>query len=65
MLAAILASHLVPSLIIGFGYVIPGSCIAGWNEHTVGYASALAGFVVTYTFGVLTAWKFGKQAASG
>jgi ABC-type Fe3+ transport system permease subunit len=65
VLVAILASHLVPSIVIGFGYVIPGSCIAGWNEQTIGYVSALVGFAVTYTFGVVTAWKFGRMGANG
>lgn len=63
LLAAILASHLVPSIVIGFGYVIPGSCIDGINPLTLGYIACLAGFVPTYFFGVLTSWQLGKASA--
>jgi ABC-type Fe3+ transport system permease subunit len=27
-----LLGHVVPTLVIGYGLVIPRSCIAGWNE---------------------------------
>jgi ABC-type Fe3+ transport system permease subunit len=37
----------VPSLLIGFGFVIPGSCIEGVNNHTVGFASTVVGASVT------------------
>ena len=31
-----LAGFVVPSVAIGYGVVIPRSCITGWNEHTLG-----------------------------
>lgn len=47
-----LALFLVPSVVIGYGYVIPGSCIAGWNQYTLGYASTLVGAAMTYVLGL-------------
>jgi hypothetical protein len=47
-----LAAFLVPSLVIGFGMVIPGSCIEGVNQLTVGFASSLAGAVASYWLGI-------------
>lgn len=50
-----LAAFLVPSLVIGFGVVIPGSCIEGVNQLTVGFASSLAGAVAAYWLGLRSA----------
>jgi len=47
-----LAAHVVPTVVIGFGYVIPGSCIAGVNELTIGFAASVASTVVAYWIGV-------------
>jgi hypothetical protein len=44
--------HVLPTLAIGFGVVIPRSCIAGWNELTLGFAAANVGFVVSFVAGV-------------
>ncbi len=52
-----LIGFIVPTAVIGFGFVIPGSCIAGVNEHSVGFASALVGACVTYVFGVRQALR--------
>lgn len=49
-----LAGFIVPSLLIGFGVVIPGSCIAGVNELTVGFASSLLGAAGAYLLGIRT-----------
>jgi ABC-type Fe3+ transport system permease subunit len=27
-----LLGHVLPTVVIGFGWVIPGSCITGWNR---------------------------------
>jgi ABC-type Fe3+ transport system permease subunit len=43
----------VPSLLIGFGFVIPGSCIEGVNNLTVGFAATIIGASVTYWLGIL------------
>ena len=47
-----LLGFVVPTVIIGFGFVIPGSCIAGLNEHTLGFASAIAGAAFAYWLGI-------------
>lgn len=47
-----LAGFVIPTLAIGFGVVIPRSCIAGWNELTLGFAATVAGAVATYLGGV-------------
>ena len=47
-----LAGFAVPTLLIGYGVVIPRSCIAGWNELTVGFAATVAGACLTYVAGL-------------
>jgi len=42
----------VPTAVIGFGLVIPHSCIAGVNDKTVGFAIALLSACVAYWQGV-------------
>ena len=34
-----LAAHIAPTVAIGFGYIVPGSCITGVNALTVGFAA--------------------------
>jgi hypothetical protein len=46
-----LVGFVVPTLGIGYGVVIPASCIAGVNELTIGFASTVAGACVTYWVG--------------
>lgn len=46
---------LVPTLLIGFGVVIPASCIAGFNELTIGFLGTVVGSALTYVCGVRTA----------
>jgi hypothetical protein len=47
-----LLGFVAPTAIIGFGWVIPRSCIAGVNELTVGFAATILGACVTYYLGV-------------
>jgi hypothetical protein len=49
-----LVGFVVPTLGIGFGWVIPKSCIAGINELTIGFFSSVIGACVTYWIGVRT-----------
>jgi hypothetical protein len=42
----------LPTVIIGFGFVIPHSCIAGVNELSIGFASTVIGACVTYVMGM-------------
>jgi hypothetical protein len=58
-----LLAHLIPTLAIGFGFVIPRSCIAGFNELTICFAAANLGFVLSYVGGVRLAQRRSAQNA--
>ena len=47
-----LVSFVVPTLAIGYGVVIPRSCIAGLNQLTIGFATTILGACLTYVLGV-------------
>ena len=47
-----LIGFVLPTVIIGYGFVIPRSCIAGLNELTIGFATTVAGACLTYWAGV-------------
>jgi hypothetical protein len=47
-----LAGFVLPTVIIGYGFVIPRSCIAGVNQLTIGFATTIVGACVTYWMGV-------------
>jgi hypothetical protein len=47
-----LAGFVIPTVIIGYGIVIPHSCIAGINDLTIGFATTVLGACSTYWFGV-------------
>jgi ABC-type Fe3+ transport system permease subunit len=57
LLTLVLLSHLIPTIVIGFGFVIPGSCIAGVNQYTLGFVSSIVGYIPTFFFGVYLARK--------
>ena len=50
-----LAGFVIPTLLIGYGFVIPGTCVAGVNELSVGFLSTVIGACVTYWLGLRTA----------
>ena len=52
-----LVLFVVPTVIIGFGVLIPRSCIAGVNELTFGFGSTVFFACVTYVLGVRAALK--------
>ena len=54
-LYAPLIGHVVPTLVIGFGFVIPGSPIEGVNTYTIGFLSAVLGFIPAYVAGIVIA----------
>ena len=60
MLTLVLLSHLIPTIIIGFGFVIPGSCIAGINQYTLGFISSIVGYIPTFFFGVLLSRRLAR-----
>ena len=47
-----LIGFVVPTLLIGFGIVIPRSCIAGFNELSIGFATTVVGACAAYVLGV-------------
>lgn len=47
-----LAGFVLPTAVIGYGFVIPGTCVAGVNELSLGFASAIAGACVSYWMGL-------------
>ncbi|HEY8154099.1 MAG TPA: hypothetical protein VII72_08240 [Myxococcota bacterium] len=47
-----LAGFVVPTLLIGYGFVIPRSCIAGFNDLTIGFAATVVGACLTYWAGL-------------
>ena len=56
-----LVGFVLPTVVIGYGFVIPRSCIAGWNELTVGFGATVVGACITYCMGLrLAARRIGK-----
>ena len=49
-----LLGFVVPTVLIGFGVVIPKSCIAGINDLTIGFTVTLVSACVTYWMGLRT-----------
>ncbi len=47
-----LAAHVVPTVVIGFAFVIPGSCIAGVNDLSVGFAASIVSTCIAYWLGI-------------
>jgi hypothetical protein len=47
-----LVGFVLPTAAIGYGFVIPRSCIAGWNDLTIGFATSIRGASITYFFGI-------------
>ncbi len=50
-----LLGFVLPTVAIGYGFVIPRSCIAGVNELTIGFATTILGACITYLVGVRSA----------
>ena len=56
-----LIGFVAPTVIVGYGIVIPRSCIAGFNELTIGFATTILGACVTYILGVRSALAHGDR----
>lgn len=52
-----LLGFVLPTVVIGFGFVIPSSCIAGINELTVGFAGSILGACLTYWAGLRAVYR--------
>ena len=59
-----LAGYVVPTILIGYGFVIPRSCIAGVNDLTIGFAFSIVGTCLTYVAGVKMALRDNPDASS-
>jgi len=47
----------VPTVVVAYGFVIPGSCIAGFNGLSFGFATTVLGACLTYAAGIRAALK--------
>jgi hypothetical protein len=56
-----LAGFVLPTLAIGYGLVIPRSCIAGLNELSLGFAATVVGACLTYWAGLRLVARDGER----
>jgi hypothetical protein len=56
-----LAGFVLPTVVIGYGAVIPRSCIAGLNELTLGFAATVIGACLTYWAGLRLVARDGER----
>ena len=56
-----LAGFVLPTVVIGYGVVIPRSCIAGLNELTLGFAATVVGACLTYWAGLRLVARDGER----
>jgi SAM-dependent methyltransferase len=49
-----LIAFVIPTVVVGYGFVIPNSCIAGVNELTIGFGATIVGAVLAYVAGLRT-----------
>ena len=52
-----LVGFVVPTIVIGYGFMIPASCIAGVNDLTIGFGGTILGACVTYWMGLRAALR--------
>jgi hypothetical protein len=52
-----LIGFVVPTVVIGYGFVIPKSCIAGINDLTIGFTVTIASACITYWIGLRNALR--------
>ena len=52
-----LVAFIVPSIVIGYGIVLPSNGAAGWNSMTIGFAATLCGAMVAYALGIASALR--------
>lgn len=59
-----LIGFVVPTLVIGFGFMIPHSCIAGVNQLSVGFGGTIAAGCVSYVLGVRSVLKSARPLSA-
>jgi hypothetical protein len=52
-----LVGFVLPTVVIGYGVVIPRSCIAGINDLTLGFGATILGACATYVLGLRAALR--------
>jgi len=52
-----LVGFVVPTVVVAYGFVIPASCIHGFNGLSFGFATTILGACMTYVLGVRAALK--------
>jgi len=52
-----LVGFVVPTVIVGYGFVIPKSCIAGINDLTIGFTVTIISACITYWIGLRNALR--------
>ena len=52
-----LIGFVVPTVVIGYGLVIPRSCIAGINDLTIGFTVTVISACITYWIGLRNALR--------
>jgi hypothetical protein len=52
-----LFGFIVPTVVFGYGFVIPRSCIAGINDLTIGFTITLFSACITYWIGLRNALR--------
>jgi hypothetical protein len=52
-----LFGFILPTVVIGYGFVIPRSCIAGINDLTIGFTVTLMSACITYWIGLRNALR--------
>lgn len=65
-----LVGFVLPTVVIGYGFVIPKSCIAGINDLTIGFTVTIISACITYWIGLRNAlrdvalsWQNGGELA--
>lgn len=59
-----LAGFFFPTVIIGYGVVIPNSPISGINRLTIGFAATVISACVTYVLGLQAALREHRQVGA-
>ena len=60
-----LLGFVLPTIVIGYGFVIPKSCIAGLNELSIGFATTILGAAVTYVAGIRSVLRDAQNLSAG
>lgn len=53
----LLFCYLIPTLIIGYGFVIPGTCVETTQSLSLGFLSGWISAVIAYAIGVFVVYK--------